>query len=166
MNLLSFIESKVMDAVSLQKALALWRFESAKIVFTNGCFDLLHRGHIQYLAQAKMLGTKLVIGLNSDVSVRRLKGAGRPINDQQSRSLMLASMLFVDAVVIFDEDTPYELIKSVMPDVLVKGGDYNTENIVGADIVRQGGGTVSVLPFLEGFSSTNIAKKILDSATE
>ena len=166
MNLLSFIDSKVMDAVSLQKALALWRFESAKIVFTNGCFDLLHRGHIQYLAQAKMLGTKLVIGLNSDDSVRRLKGAGRPINDQQSRSLMLASMLFVDAVVIFDEDTPYELIKSVMPDVLVKGGDYNTENIVGADIVRQGGGTVSVLPFLEGFSSTNIAKKILDSATE
>lgn len=166
MSLLSFIESKVMDSATLRKTLALWRFESEKIVFTNGCFDLLHRGHIQYLAQARMLGSKLVIGLNSDASVQRLKGAGRPINEQQSRSMMLASMLFVDAVVIFEEDTPYELISTVMPDILVKGGDYNPDTIVGADIVRQNGGTVSVLPFLEGYSSTNIARKILDSASE
>lgn len=166
MNLLTFIESKVMDAYSLHKNLALWRFESEKIVFTNGCFDLLHRGHIQYLAQARMLGTKLIVGLNSDESVQRLKGPGRPINDENSRSLMLASMLFVDAVIIFTEDTPLELIGSVLPDILVKGGDYHPDTIVGADVVRQNGGSVLALPFLEGFSSTKIAKKIVDSSSE
>jgi rfaE bifunctional protein nucleotidyltransferase chain/domain len=162
----SFIESKVMDEVSLRKTLSLWRFESKKIVFTNGCFDLLHQGHLQYLMQARMLGDKLVIGLNSDASTRKLKGETRPINDQRSRSMMLATMIFVDAVVIFDEETPYELINIVRPDILVKGGDYNPETIVGADLVKSYGGSVKVLSFLDGFSSTAIETKIINSAAK
>lgn len=165
MDLLSFIESKVMDREQLLKTLSLWRFESEKIVFTNGCFDLLHRGHIQYLAQARMLGNKLIIGLNSDASTKRLKGDSRPINDQKSRALLLASMLFVDAVVIFEEDTPLELIKFVLPDFLVKGGDYDPNTIVGADLVKNNGGSVTVLPFLDGYSSTIIATKIQKSTS-
>ncbi|MFZ4542450.1 MAG: D-glycero-beta-D-manno-heptose 1-phosphate adenylyltransferase [Saprospiraceae bacterium] len=164
--MLDFIESKIHDSVSLQKTLSLWRFGSKKIVFTNGCFDLLHQGHLQYLMQARMLGDKLVIGLNSDASTRKLKGETRPINDQRSRSMMLATMIFVDAVVIFDEETPYELINIVRPDILVKGGDYNPETIVGADLVKSYGGSVKVLSFLDGFSSTAIETKIINSAAK
>jgi D-glycero-beta-D-manno-heptose 1-phosphate adenylyltransferase len=160
MNYLHYIESKILDAESLEKALTHWRFEGQKIVFTNGCFDLLHSGHLQYLAQAKNLGTKLVIGLNSDASTKRLKGAHRPINDEKSRSLMLAALIFVDAVVVFEEDTPLQLIEIVQPDVLVKGGDYSINTIVGAELVQQKGGLVTTLPFLEGYSTTNIEKKI------
>jgi D-glycero-beta-D-manno-heptose 1-phosphate adenylyltransferase len=161
MNYLHYIESKILDAESLEKTLVHWRFEGKKIVFTNGCFDLLHSGHLQYLAQAKNLGHKLVIGLNSDASTKRLKGTHRPINDEKSRSLMLAALVFVDAVVLFEEDTPLNLIQIVQPDILVKGGDYNISAIVGADLVQQKGGLVTTLPFLEGYSTTNIEEKIL-----
>lgn len=161
MDYLHYIESKILDSDSLKKVLTHWRFEGQKIVFTNGCFDLLHSGHLQYLAQAKNLGDKLIIGLNADASTKRLKGAHRPINDEKSRSLMLAALVFVDAIIIFEEDTPLQLIKIVEPDILVKGGDYTVNTIVGADVVQQKGGIVTTLPFLEGYSTTNIEEKIL-----
>ena len=131
-----------------------------KIVFTNGCFDVLHYGHVHYLAQAKELGDILVVGLNSDASVRRLKGEGRPINPEQARAYVLAALEMVDYVCLFDEDTPYDLVSAVQPDILVKGGDYAIENIVGGDIVKQRNGKVVVLPFVEGFSSTTIIEKL------
>lgn len=131
-----------------------------KIVFTNGCFDVLHFGHVHYLLQAKALGDILVIGLNSDDSVRRLKGPTRPINGENERAFVLAALVFVDYVTLFEEDTPEELIKVVRPDVLVKGGDYTLDNIVGADFVTQNGGTVTTIPFVEGFSSTRIIEKL------
>ena len=131
-----------------------------KIVFTNGCFDVLHFGHVHYLLQAKALGDILVIGLNSDDSVRRLKGPTRPINGENERAFVLAALVFVDYVTLFEEDTPEELIKVVRPDVLVKGGDYTLDNIVGADFVTQNGGTVTTIPCVEGFSSTRIIEKL------
>jgi D-beta-D-heptose 7-phosphate kinase/D-beta-D-heptose 1-phosphate adenosyltransferase len=131
-----------------------------KIVFTNGCFDVLHFGHVHYLLQAKKLGDILVIGLNSDDSVRRLKGPTRPINGENERAFVLAALVCVDYVTLFEEDTPEELIKVVRPDVLVKGGDYTLDNIVGADFVTQNGGIVTTIPFVEGFSSTRIIEKL------
>jgi D-beta-D-heptose 7-phosphate kinase/D-beta-D-heptose 1-phosphate adenosyltransferase len=131
-----------------------------KIVFTNGCFDVLHYGHVHYLLQAKALGDILVIGLNSDDSVRRLKGPTRPINGENERAFVLAALVCVDYVTLFEEDTPEELIKVLRPDVLVKGGDYTLDNIVGADFVTQNGGTVTTIPFVEGFSSTRIIEKL------
>lgn len=131
-----------------------------KIVFTNGCFDVLHFGHVHYLLQAKKLGDILVIGLNSDDSVRRLKGPRRPINGENERALVLAALVCVDYVTLFEEDTPEELIKVVRPDVLVKGGDYTLDNIVGAEFVTQNGGIVTTIPFVEGFSSTRIIEKL------
>lgn len=131
-----------------------------KIVFTNGCFDVLHYGHVHYLLQAKALGDILVIGLNSDDSVRRLKGPTRPINGENERAFVLAALACVDYVTLFEEDTPEELIKVVRPDVLVKGGDYTLDNIVGANFVTQNGGTVTTIPFVEGFSSTRIIEKL------
>jgi len=128
-------------------------------VFTNGCFDLVHRGHIDYLSKAADLGDVLIIGLNSDDSVSRLKGSKRPIIDQQSRALLLASFFFVTAIVIFEEDTPYALISVVEPDVLVKGADYSVNEIVGSDIVLQRGGKVVTLEYLPGFSTSVIEKK-------
>ena len=134
--------------------------QGRKIVFTNGCFDVLHFGHVHYLLQARELGDILVIGLNSDDSVRRLKGPTRPINGEKERAFVLAALACVDYVVVFDEDTPKELIETVRPDVLVKGGDYTLDNIVGADFVTQNGGTVTTIPFVEGFSSTRIIEKL------
>lgn len=130
------------------------------IVFTNGCFDIIHAGHVQYLEHAKTLGDILVIGLNSDASVRRLKGETRPINNQNNRAIVLSALHSVDYVIIFDEDTPYELIKALQPDVLVKGGDWQPESIVGADIVQAKGGKVFSLPFWDGLSTTNILKAL------
>ena len=130
-----------------------------KIVFTNGCFDVLHYGHVRYLLEAKALGDLLVVGLNSDDSVRRLKGESRPINGEKERAFVLAALEFVDYVVVFEEDTPKELIEVVNPNVLVKGGDYQIGNIVGADFVMQNGGTVTTIPFVEGYSSTQIIEK-------
>lgn len=127
-----------------------------KVVFTNGCFDILHTGHVTCLAKARQMGDLLVVGLNSDDSVRRLKGPERPINDEQSRALLLAALEAVDYVTIFEEDTPHGLICQVKPDILVKGGDYVLDNIVGADFVRQHGGQVCTIPLVEGFSTTSI----------
>jgi len=134
----------------------MWKFQSRKIVFTNGCFDILHRGHIEYLSKARDLGDVLIIGLNTDSSVKRIKGGNRPVQDETSRAMILASLRFVEAVVLFDEDTPHNLISLVKPDVLVKGGDYTEETIVGADIVRASGGEVVTVPLTEGYSTTQI----------
>jgi len=131
-----------------------------KLVFTNGCFDILHAGHIHYLSEAANLGDILIIGLNSDTSVNRLKGPGRPVNPQDARATMLTALRMVDFVVLFEEDTPFELIKSVMPDFLVKGGDYRPEDIVGYDLVKAYGGEVITIPFLEGFSSTALIERM------
>lgn len=137
-----------------------------KIVFTNGCFDLLHAGHVLYLESAKNLGDILIIGLNSDASVKRLKGPERPINPEEERSVVLAALEAVDYVVIFDEDTPLELIKQVRPDVLVKGGDWSVDQIVGADEVFSSGGTVRSIDYKEGLSSTNIIKRIRETESD
>lgn len=137
-----------------------WINEGDKIVFTNGCFDLLHPGHIQYLTEAKALGDRLVVGLNSDDSVRRLKGDQRPINALEARRLMLEALKPVDLVIPFDEDTPLALIKVVEPDVLVKGGDYTIETVVGHEHILRRGGEVRILSFLPGYSSTAIIEKI------
>ena len=136
------------------------KLHQQKIVFTNGCFDVLHFGHVHYLLQAKELGDVLVVGLNSDDSVRRLKGPSRPINGEKERAFVLAALACVDYVVVFEEDTPKELIETVRPDVLVKGGDYALDQIVGADFVTRNGGSVTTLPFVEGFSSTRIIEQL------
>ncbi len=133
-----------------------WKFFGKKIVFTNGCFDLLHAGHIASLSQAADFGDILIVGLNSDASVKRLKGEHRPVQTEQNRATILASLYMVDAVVIFDEDTPLEIIKSIMPDVLVKGGDYTPETIVGAKEVMANGGKVEIIPLVPGLSTTNL----------
>ena len=142
----------------VQKA-AQWRVLNKKIAFTNGVFDLLHQGHIFSLSQAAKEADYLIVGVNADVSVKRLKGETRPINNQESRSLVLASMVMVDAVVIFEEDTPLELIKTIMPDVLVKGGDYTIEKIAGAKEVIAAGGRVIINPILNGFSTSSIIQQ-------
>jgi D-glycero-beta-D-manno-heptose 1-phosphate adenylyltransferase len=163
MDFLQHIENKTGSYKTLSQKLLLWRFHNDKIVFTNGCFDLLHAGHIQYLAQARSLGNRLVLGLNSDASVRQLKGNHRPINDEKTRSFVLAALEIIDFVVIFDEETPIELIQKIQPDVLVKGGDYTIDSIVGAASVLANGGEVKVLSFLKGYSTTNIEQKIRDT---
>lgn len=150
-----------MELLLAQRAVNVWRMKGDRIVFTNGCFDILHRGHVEYLQEAAALGERLVIGLNSDESVRRLdKATDRPFNDQESRAKVIAGMRFVDAVVIFDQDTPLELIKALQPDVLVKGGDWKAEQIVGADVVKARGGEVRSLKMVDGFSTTNLVEKI------
>ncbi|HMQ46340.1 MAG TPA: D-glycero-beta-D-manno-heptose 1-phosphate adenylyltransferase [Saprospiraceae bacterium] len=158
--MLSTISKKLTtwDHASLQ--IQRWQASGEQVVFTNGCFDLIHYGHIAYLAAARALGDHLVVGLNSADSVRRLKGQHRPINDELTRQYTLASFEFVDLVVIFEEDTPHELIQRLLPDILVKGGDYNPENIVGADLVLGKGGKVLTLPFVDGYSTTNVEEKI------
>ena len=160
MNNLERISAKIADREQLKSMLAVWRFQGKKIVFTNGCFDILHLGHIDYLSKAKDEGNILIIGLNTDNSVSRIKGESRPITDENSRAKILASLQFVDAVILFDEETPYELIKFVQPDVLVKGSDYKPEEIVGYDIVKAKNGKVVTIDFLEGYSTTAIEKKI------
>jgi D-glycero-beta-D-manno-heptose 1-phosphate adenylyltransferase len=154
------IQQKISDQLTLQSVLNEWRSNNKKVVFTNGCFDLIHRGHIDYLAKARDLGDVLIIGLNSDASVQRIKGNNRPIVDEHSRALVLASFEFVTAVVLFDEDTPYNIIKLIQPDVLVKGADYKVEEIVGHDIVISKGGKVITLEYLPGFSTSAIENKI------
>ena len=138
----------------------MWRFQSKKIVFTNGVFDILHLGHVDYLSKAADEGDVLVIGVNTDNSVKRLKGPERPVNSEIQRTRILAALRFTDAVVLFDEDTPYELIRTIQPDVLVKGADYAPESIVGYDIVTARGGRVKSIELLEGFSTTGIIKRL------
>ena len=137
-----------------------FKLHQQKIVFTNGCFDVLHFGHVHYLLEAKKLGDILVVGLNSDDSVQRLKGPARPINGEKERAFVLASLACVDYITLFEEDTPENLIKVVQPNVLVKGGDYTIDQIVGAEFVMQNGGTVTTIPFVEGYSSTQIIEQL------
>lgn len=168
---LTFISNKIVSTAQARLLCEGWRMKGEKIVFTNGCFDILHHGHVYYLAEAAQLGNRLIVGLNSDVSVRGLnKSPERPINSQDSRSFVLASLGMVDLVVIFDEQTPLELIENLVPDVLVKGGDYDESQedstdasyIVGSNIVKQNGGSVRTVPLKEGFSTTNIITKLRD----
>ncbi len=160
MNNLFHIKQKIIPPEAVSLLVRQWKAEEESMVFTNGCFDLIHRGHIDYLSKAASLGTKLMIGLNSDLSVRRLKGPGRPYQDEVSRAMILAAFCFTDAVVMFDTDTPYELIRLVEPDVLVKGSDYKAEEIIGYDILTGYGGRVMTLDFLPGYSTTLIVQKI------
>ncbi|HSI90212.1 MAG TPA: D-glycero-beta-D-manno-heptose 1-phosphate adenylyltransferase, partial [Adhaeribacter sp.] len=143
---------KIFTLETLLPELQKWRSENQRIVFTNGCFDLLHLGHVDYLEKARALGDKLVVGLNTDMSIRRLKGQERPLQDEMARARIMASLLFVDAVVLFSEDTPYNLIKAVQPDILVKGDDYQPDTIVGADIVKARGGQIKTVSLVKGYS--------------
>lgn len=154
------INERIFSAEHLQSQIKWWRLINKTIAFTNGVFDILHEGHIKILSQAASFADVLIIGVNSDDSVKRLKGNERPINNQQSRSLILASLIMTDAVIVFDEDTPLNLIKSIMPDVLIKGGDYTSETIVGADEVISNGGKIEIIPLEEGFSTTGIIEKM------
>jgi D-glycero-beta-D-manno-heptose 1-phosphate adenylyltransferase len=160
MNQPQVIQHKIISPKELVFQVNRWRLISKTITFTNGCFDILHPGHIASLSDAALEADFLVVGLNSDGSARKLKGAGRPVMDEQSRALMLASLLIVDAVVIFEEDTPLDLITLIKPDVLVKGGDYTIDQIVGAKEVIAGGGRVVINPIVDGFSTTGIIGKI------
>lgn len=152
------------DKIINLETLLIWREEwkktNQKVVFTNGCFDIVHLGHIDYLEKAKQKGDKLIVGLNSDASIKRIKGKKRPIIPQYARLRMLAAMEFIDAVVIFEEDTPENLIENICPDVLVKGNDYEIKNIIGSDFVIKNGGKVETLALVEGFSTSNIIQKI------
>jgi len=159
MNNIELITQKIFSIEFLNENLAKWKNNKETIVFTNGCFDIIHLGHIKYLAQAASLGSKLIIGLNSDASVKRLKGNDRPINNQYARSFVLAALFMVDAVIIFEEDTPEILIKNISPDILVKGGDYEEKNIVGAEFVKNNGGEIQIISFIEGYSTTKIINK-------
>jgi D-glycero-beta-D-manno-heptose 1-phosphate adenylyltransferase len=136
-----------------------WK-KNGKVVFTNGCFDILHLGHVDYLEKARKLGDKLILGLNTDKSIQRIKGPERPITDEHSRARVIAALGFVDAVILFDEETPHDLISYLKPDILVKGDDYTMENIIGADVVLQNGGTVKTVPLVKGYSTSNIISKI------
>jgi len=160
MERLDLIKEKIYTLDRLQKQLAVWRFKSKKIVFTNGCFDVLHLGHIEYLAKARDLGNILIVGLNSNESVHRLKGLHRPVNDEHARAITLASLSFVDAVILFGEDTPKELIRQIQPDILTKGKDYEEKEIVGSDIVQETGGEVVTIDLVQGYSTTQTLEKM------
>ncbi len=153
---------KVVNIDEIVQIVRELKSEGKKIVFTNGCFDILHRGHVEYLAKAKELGDVLIVGLNSDSSVKQIKGDGRPIVSQEDRAFILSNLAFVDYVVIFDEPTPYELISKIIPDVLVKGSDWAIEDVVGRDIVEANGGRVVLVELTPNRSTTNIIKTILE----
>jgi D-beta-D-heptose 7-phosphate kinase/D-beta-D-heptose 1-phosphate adenosyltransferase len=151
---------KVFNFKELIDQIEKWRSDNQLIVFTNGCFDILHRGHVDYLSEAKQLGDKLIIGLNSDNSVKAVKGVDRPFVPQEDRAIILANLLSVDAVVIFEEESPFNLIHRIIPDVLVKGGDYSPADVVGRDVVEENGGKLVIIPFITGKSSSGIIQKI------
>ena len=155
-----FLTQKIYKLPELVYQVNRWKFLGKKIVFTNGCFDILHQGHIYSLSQAAKEGDFLVVGVNADASVKKLKGESRPVTDERSRALLLASLVMVDAVVLFEEDTPYELITALLPDVIVKGGDYTIDQVVGAKEVIANGGRVVINPIIEGFSTTAIIEKL------
>jgi D-beta-D-heptose 7-phosphate kinase/D-beta-D-heptose 1-phosphate adenosyltransferase len=154
------IPSKIYTRDQLVQSIYRWRFLGKTISFTNGCFDILHAGHIASLSEAAKEGDILIVGVNSDASTKRLKGNERPVNNETSRALLLASLEIVDAVTIFEEDTPYELITTILPDVIVKGGDYTVDQMIGAKEVIENGGRVVINPIVEGFSTTGIIEKI------
>ncbi|MCL6524820.1 MAG: D-glycero-beta-D-manno-heptose 1-phosphate adenylyltransferase [Thermoflavifilum sp.] len=157
---LDLIQSKIVDRQAVSRHIHRWRLLGKKIVFTNGCFDLVHRGHIVLLSRAADLGDVLVVGINSDDSVKRLKGASRPLIAQQDRAMLIAGLFFVEIVTIFEEDTPLELIRLIEPDVLVKGEDYAIEDIVGADLVKSYGGEVKTIALESGYSTTSLLERI------
>ncbi len=163
MRAVNAIESKIMTLPQVLARVAAWRVTGKSISFTNGCFDILHEGHIFSLSAAAKEADFLIVGVNSDKSVKKLKGPDRPVNNEHSRALILASLAIVDAVVVFEEDTPFELISAIMPDVLVKGGDYTVEQIVGSKQVIEAGGRVVINPIVEGFSTTGIIQHIKQS---
>ena len=151
----------IFNLEDLQRQVNIWRLKDDKVVFTNGCFDILHKGHVDLLERAYHCGDRTIVGINSDASVRALeKGSNRPVNDENARAAVMSALRFVDAVVIFDEPTPYDLIKMIVPDVLIKGGDWKVGDIVGADIVQAAGGEVLSLDLVEGFSTSRIIEKI------
>lgn len=154
------IPSKIYTRNELARAIYRWRFLGKTISFTNGCFDILHAGHIASLSEAAREGDILIVGVNTDASTRRLKGSERPVNSENSRALLLASLEIIDAVTLFEEDTPLELINTIMPDVIVKGGDYTMDQMIGAKEVIANGGRVVINSIVEGFSTTNIIEKI------
>ena len=160
MSKLHKIQEKILSLEALKSRVKNWKSGNEKIVFTNGCFDILHKGHLEVLAKTADLGNRLIIGLNSDSSIKNLKGGNRPIVDENSRAILLAALSFVDAVVLFSEQTPLNLIAEIKPDILAKGGDYKITEIVGHEVVQQNGGEVITIPLIEGFSSTNIIDKI------
>jgi rfaE bifunctional protein nucleotidyltransferase chain/domain len=163
MRNLENIKSKIYSLSDLKILSDKWKEDGEKTVFTNGCFDLLHRGHVEVLANTADLGDRLIIGLNSDSSIKDLKGENKPIIDETSRAILLASLQFVDAIVFFTEETPHKLIETLIPDVLTKGGDYKVKEIAGHEVVLENGGEVILIPFIDGFSSTNIVEKIKQS---
>lgn len=157
---LAHLQAKQYSWAGIADQVSTWKEAGQRIVFTNGCFDLLHKGHIHYLSQAADYGERLIIGVNSDASVTRLKGDQRPIQEASSRTLILAAMEMTDAVVVFEEDNPARLIEMLTPDILIKGGDYTPEQVVGADHVWSAGGVVHCIPFLEGYSTSNLARSL------
>jgi len=161
MEKLDLIKAKIYTLDHLRQQIAIWRFKNKKIVFSNGCFDILHLGHVEYLAKARDLGDILIVGLNSDDSVHRLKGAHRPVNNEEARSITLAALRYVDGVIVFGEDTPYELIKLIEPDILVKGKDWEGRDIAGSDIVRERGGQVVTIELTRGYSTTRTIEALL-----
>lgn len=163
MNKLDRITAKIVPSTQwelLNPMIAYWHFKQKKIAFTNGCFDILHQGHVAYLAQAASFADVFIVGLNSDASVKRLKGDDRPLQDEHSRAVVMAGLGFVDAVVLFEEDTPYELIRYIQPDILAKGADYKKDEVVGADIVEAHGGEVKLIEFVEGYSTTAVINRM------
>ncbi len=160
MQKLHWIQDKIYSRENLVRECNVWRTTGKKIVFTNGCFDILHHGHLDLLARAAGFGNILVVGVNTDSSVHRLKGPTRPVTNEQDRAFQVASLLCTDAVCLFDEDTPEALIKMIKPDVLVKGGDYTIDKIVGADFVQTRGGSVEIIPFVNGYSTTSLIERI------
>ena len=156
------INAKILTLSQLSERIAVFRKDNPEcsVVFTNGCFDLIHQGHVDYLSRARDLGDLLIVGLNSDASVKRLKGDGRPISNETSRARVLASFSFVDYVVVFDEDTPLSLIEAIVPDILVKGGDYSRDTVVGADFVEQNGGRLELLSLVQGESTTRLVERM------
>lgn len=160
MRSIQSIPGKIFTIDALQHQLKRWQLQSKKVVFTNGVFDILHEGHIASLSEAASYGSVLIVGVNTDASVKRLKGESRPVNNENSRALLLASLVITDAIILFDEDTPLNLITTLLPNVLVKGGDYTLDQIVGAKEVMANGGEVKIVPLLEGFSTTAIIEKM------
>jgi len=163
MSHLNTINNKIHNLKDLKSQVGKWKQAGNEVVFTNGCFDIIHKGHIEVLARSADLGDKLIVGLNSDQSIQKLKGEDRPIIDEESRAILLAALSFVDAIILFSEETPLKLINTLLPDILAKGGDYEIKTIVGHKIVQENGGKVKLVPFLDGFSSTTIIDKIKNS---
>jgi rfaE bifunctional protein nucleotidyltransferase chain/domain len=160
MDKLNSIQSKIININNIEQYVNDCNIKDQKIVFTNGCFDILHRGHVEYLAQAADQGDILIIGVNTDSSVKKIKGETRPVQDEYARAILLASLSFVSAIVLFDEDTPYNLINRIQPDVLIKGSDYSINDIVGSDIVIAKGGKVITIDYIEGYSTSCIIEKL------